>query len=115
MSVLTFRNKIGDLVDMRPVTATELKNQFSAVFEDAVRAGPVVITKNDKPRAVLISYDEFKEIMDQRGGSLDALSSRFDGLLAKLQTPEAKAGLIAAINASPKELGKAAVKAARRR
>jgi hypothetical protein len=44
--------------------------------------------------------------------SPEELSSRFDGLLPKLQTPEARAGLLAAINATPKELGEAAVTAA---
>jgi hypothetical protein len=44
--------------------------------------------------------------------SLEALTSPFDNLLSSLQTPEARAGLLAAINATPKELGEAAVRAA---
>jgi antitoxin Phd len=44
--------------------------------------------------------------------SLKEPTTRFDGLLAKLQTPEARAGLLAAINATPQELGEFAVRAA---
>jgi hypothetical protein len=35
-----------------------------------------------------------------------------DKMVASLQTPEARAGLVAAINATPKELGEAAVRQA---
>jgi hypothetical protein len=47
--------------------------------------------------------------------ALDALSSQFEELLESMQTPEAKKGVDAAFNATPEELGRAAVKAARRR
>ena len=40
-------------------------------------------------------------------------NERFDKLLATMQTPEAKAGVAAAFDATPEELGAAAVKAAR--
>lgn len=37
-----------------------------------------------------------------------------DELLARMQTPEARAGMMAAFHATPEELGKAAVEGARR-
>lgn len=45
---------------------------------------------------------------------LDSLNARIDGLLARMQTPSAKKGMDAAFNATPRALGKAAVKAARK-
>jgi antitoxin Phd len=64
---------------------------------------------------VLLSYEELESLTSARSQSLDALSTRFDDLLERLQTPVAKQGMKAAFNASPEELGRAAVKAAKRR
>jgi hypothetical protein len=46
---------------------------------------------------------------------LSDLTAEYDVLLARMQTPKAKKGMAAAFNASPAELGRAAVKAARKR
>ena len=114
MSALTFRNKLGELVDIRSVPATRLKNEFGTIFEQAVRSGAVAITKHDTARAILISVEEFEALVGERSRILDALSGQFEGLLARMQTPAAKKGVAAAFNASPKALGRAAVKAARK-
>ena len=45
---------------------------------------------------------------------LDRLTSPYDELVAKMQTPEAQAGALAAFNATPKELGELAARAATR-
>ena len=114
MSALTFRNKLGELVDIPSVPATRLKNEFGTVFEQAIRGGAVAITKHDTARAILISVEEFEALVGEHSRSLDALSGQFDGLLARMQTPAAKKGVAAAFNASPQALGRAAVKAARK-
>lgn len=114
MSALTFRNKLGELVELRSVPATRLKNEFGTLFEQAVRSGAIAITKHDTARAILISVEEFEALVGERQRSLDALNGQFEGLLARMQKPKAKRGMAAAFNASPKVLGRAAVKAARR-
>ena len=114
MSALTFRNKLGELVDIRSVPATRLKNEFGTIFELAVRSGAVAITKHERARAILISVEEFEALVGERACSLDALTGQFDGLLARMQTPAAKKGIAAAFKASPQALGRAAVKAARK-
>ncbi len=114
MSALTFRNKLGELVDIQSIPATQLKNKFASVLDQAVRGGPVAITKHDSARAILISVEEFEALVGERTRSLDALGAQFDGLLARMQTPAAKKGRHAAFNASPRALGRAAVKAARK-
>jgi antitoxin Phd len=43
----------------------------------------------------------------------DDQSERNDNLLERMQTPQAKAAMAAAFNATPGQLGRAAVKAAR--
>ena len=45
---------------------------------------------------------------------LDVLSSEFDALLARMQTAKARKAMRAAFSASPEQLGKAAVAAARK-
>lgn len=93
--------------------ASRFKNKFGAVFEQAALNGAVVITKHDTPRAVLLSYAEFEALTASATPALDDLNDRFDKLLATMQTPEAKAGVAAAFDATPEELGATAVKAAR--
>ena len=113
MTALTFRNSFGDLIDIPAVPATQFKNALAAVMERTLRGGAVAITKHETPKAVLLSYDEFVALTRLRGDSLDDLGGEFDGLLARLQTPAARQGLAAAFDATPAQIGAAAVKAAR--
>jgi len=114
-ATLTFRNSQGDLVDVPAIAATRLKNEFGAVLEQALRGGAVAITRHATPKAVLISYDEFQALVKARSQSLSDLSADYNVLLARMQTPKAKKGMAAAFDASPAELGRVAVKAARKR
>ncbi len=111
----TFRNRRGDRVDPASFSATEAKNQFARALDIVTRGGLVVITKHDAPKAVLVSVDEFNALASAGTSKLDALSERFDAMLAQMQTPKARAAMTAAFNATPEELGKAAVAAARKR
>ena len=115
MPALTFRNSHGELVDVPAVAATRLKNEFGTVLEQAVRGGAVAITRHDTPKAVLVSYDEFQALVRERTPSLNDLSAEYDVLLARMQTLKSRKGMQAAFTASPAELGRAAVKAARKR
>ena len=111
MPKLTFRNSHGQLVDISTVAATKVKNEFGAILEQAMHSGAVAITRHDMPKAVLLSFAEFESLVKERSCSLDDLSEEFDRLLADMQTPHARKGVAAAFNASPAELGRAAVKA----
>lgn len=113
MTTVSFRNRAGRLVDVPVVSATRLKNEFGAVIDQAALNGAVVITKHATPKAVLMSYAEFEALTAPAAPALDDLSDRFDELLAAMQTPEAKAGVAAAFDATPAEMGAAAVKVAR--
>lgn len=97
------------------VTATDVKNEFGRVLEKVIQGGTVVITKHDEPKAVLISVNEFNALSNANRVKLDTLSDEFDALLARMQTPAARTGMKAAFDASPKQLGKAAVAVARKR
>jgi prevent-host-death family protein len=96
-------------------TATQAKNEFGRVLEMVLQGGTVVITKHDAPKAILISVDGFNKLTHATEHSLDTLREDFDAMLERMQSPKARTGMKAAFAASPQELGKAAVNAARKR
>ncbi len=112
MPKLTFRNRQGDLVDVPSVPATQLKNALGALLDRATHGGAVAITRHDTPRAVLISYEEFTALAKLRSPDLAELDAEFDDLLARMQSPAARAGMAAAFDAAPAALGRAAIAAA---
>jgi antitoxin Phd len=97
------------------VTATDAKNAFGHLLERAMRGDVVVITKHDAPKAVLISMDEYTALSSASESRIDSLSAEFDSLLMRMQGPKARSAMKSAFHASPKQLGKAAVVAARKR
>lgn len=97
------------------VTSTEAKNRFGQVFDAALEGAVVVITKHATPRAVLLSYDAYQALTRPSSGKLDELRSSFDEMLARMQSPVVQAGTRGGFRATPTQLGKAAVAAARRR
>ena len=113
--VATFRNSRGETLAPASVTASEAKNEFGRVLEMAIQGGAVVITKHDAPKAVLISVENFNALSGATETTLDTLTREFDALLAGMQAPKARRGMKTAFAASGRELGQAAVAAARRR
>jgi antitoxin Phd len=113
--VAAYRNRRGEQVEAASITATEAKKQFGRVLELVLRGGAVVITKHDAPKAVVLSMEEFHALTRPGASPLDTLTGEFDAMLARMQKPRARAAMKAAFAASAKELGKAAVAAARKR
>jgi prevent-host-death family protein len=101
--------------DRARVTATEAKNKFGLLLEKAMRGGVVVITKHDAPKAVLISIDEYTALSGAPAARINSLTAEFDSLLMRMQRPGARNAMQAAFRALPKQIGKAAVAAARKR
>lgn len=113
MPKLTFRNSHGQLVDISTVAATKVKNEFGSILEQTLQTGAVVITRHDSPKAVLLSLTEFESLVKERSRSLEGLNGEFDALLARMQTPSSRKGVETAFTASPDQLGRTAVTAAR--
>jgi antitoxin Phd len=109
---LRFRNAHGELVEVEPVPATRFKNELSAMLEQTAKGGAVAITKHDAPKAVLISYEEFRALMEARSPSLGALEAEFDALLDRMQSPAARKAMAGAFDADPLAIGRAARNAA---
>ena len=96
-------------------TATQAKNVFGRLLDQAIHGDPVIITRHDAPRAVLISMDQFTALKQAPETKLNTLSREFDQLLERMQTTKARAAVDRLFRATPEELGKAAVTGARRR
>ena len=110
--ILRFRNARGELVDVESVPATQLKNEPGSVIERVAAGGAVAITRHNRPRAVLVSYEDFQELARARHPSLEALGAEFDALLDEMQAPTARRALAEAFAASPAEIARHAVAAA---
>lgn len=95
------------------MTATEAQNEFGRMLDAVSHDRIVVITRHDAPRAVLMSVARYDALTRAESAALDALTTEFDEMLARMQTPSAKAGVRHAFDASPEALGDAAVAEAR--
>jgi antitoxin Phd len=97
------------------ISATDAKNNLGEVLDRVMQSGMVLITKHEAPKAVLLSMEEYGALSGAAHSRLDSLNSEFDTLLERMQTAKARAGMKAAFAASPRQIGKAAVSAARKR
>ena len=97
------------------IPATQAKNQFASVLEDVMQGRDVVITKHNSPKAVVMSVERFNALAKASSPDLSALSADFDARLARMQTPAVRTALQAAFDASPDELGRAALHPVRSR
>jgi PHD/YefM family antitoxin component YafN of YafNO toxin-antitoxin module len=74
----------------------------------------VLITKHNAPQAVVISFERYQALTQTAPPDLDLLTEEFDELVQRMQAPEAKEGVLAALRASPEEIARAAVAYAQR-
>jgi antitoxin Phd len=112
-TAIAIRNRRGELAVK--ISASEAKNKFGELLDCVVLDGVVLITKHETPKAVLLSMEEYRALSRTTQARLDTLNEEFDALLSRMQTAKARGGARAAFNASPEQLGRAAVAAARRR
>ena len=96
------------------IASSDAKNGFAALLERVqYRAETVVITRSAKPAAVVISVDEYARLLAAAPDPLKVLEAHFDDMVARMQSPAAKAGVDALFAASPKDLSAAAVRGAK--
>lgn len=97
------------------MTATALKNATGDVLDQALRDGAIAITRHDKPRAILLSLEEYESMQPEvEPAWLQTIKAEAWEMLEAMQSPEQRAGAELAFNATPEELGRAAVEAAQR-
>jgi len=100
----------------KPVTtsATDFK-QHVGRYLDVARTGPVIIQKQGRPTAVLLSVEEYDALSPSPSRVLDPLTEEFDALVARMQRPEFERAMEKVFAASPAELGAAHRRGAKRR
>jgi len=101
--------------ELPTITATELKNATADVFEQVATKQAVAITRHEKPRAVLLSVEQYEALTGQRPDWLEQLHEEYRGMLDRMQGPEQRAAADRAFNATPQELGEAALWAAQQK
>jgi len=101
--------------EVEAVTATAAKNAFGAVLEKALSRGVVAITKHNAVRAVVLSAERYEALVGSSSRALASLESEFGDLVAAMQTPQARQAGDALFAAKPAALGRAAVRAVRKR
>lgn len=103
------------IAEMPSISATELKNATADVFEQVASRRAVAITRHDKPRAVLLSVEQYEALTGQRPDWLEKLHEEYRGMLDRMQGPEQRAAAEKLFKATPEELGEAALWAAQQK
>ena len=104
------------VAEMPTITATELKNTTADVFEQVAARRAVAITRHDKPRAVLLSVEQYEALTGQQNPEwLEKLHEEYRGMLDRMQGPEQRAAAEKLFKATPEELGEAALWAAQQK
>ena len=114
MSALTLNHPSGRPGEVEAFSATDAKKSFGAILDAAIADGIVVITRQNHPRAVMLSLEEYEALLRRLPDPLAQLRGEFDELVATMQTPKARKAVDALFRATPKRLGRAAVKGAAR-
>jgi prevent-host-death family protein len=107
------RPKPGPIPTSGSVSATDAQNHFGQVLSRVAREGAVFIRKYDRPAAVVLSMDRYRELTGRPDAELDELTREFDEMLARMQTDEAAAAADDLFDMGPDELGRTAVRDAR--
>ena len=101
------------VAEMPTISATELKNATADVFEQVASRRAVAITRHDKPRAVLLSVEQYEALTGQQNPDwLEKLHEEYRGMLDRMQGPEQRAAAEKLFKATPEGLGEAALWAA---
>jgi prevent-host-death family protein len=91
--------------------ASKLKNAFKPVFQQVLKEGAVSITRNRRREAAVMSAELYDQIIAELASRdpLEVLRKDYDARFATLQTDEARKAFQDAFDASPEELGNAAI------
>ena len=87
------------MTDALRTTATDFK-QHVGKYLDAARTRRVVIERQGRPTAVLISVEEYEALNPAASGVIDTLAGEFDALVARMQQRDFHAAMQRAFDAT---------------
>jgi len=82
------------------------------VLDRVAREGAVVITKHDRPDAVILSIDAYQRLTASKAPDVDVLAAQFDALYERLQQPDTAQKIEAVFALEPAALARVAVRRA---
>jgi prevent-host-death family protein len=73
----------------KPIPAAEVQKKFGFYQDEAIRA-PVLISKNGRPKTVLLSYDEFLRLRrrDRQAYAMDELPEAVASAILEAKVPD---------------------------
>lgn len=94
------------------INATDFKMHFGKTLDEALRGRMVRITRHRRAaeRLVLLREEDLVCLRSGMKSPLEDLSEQFDALVARMQTPQARAAAASIGTAGMDALGEAAVK-----
>jgi len=95
-------------------TATEFK-QHVGKYLDAARTKRVIIERQGRPTAVLISVEQYELLDPAASQVIDMLTEEFDTLVSRMQRRDFRQAMDRAFRASPEDLGSAHRRGMKRR
>ena len=98
--------------DLPRVSATHLVAGMPSVTSTVMAEGAVLITRHDQPTMVLLSVDRYLKLEKAAEPNLDALTSRFDDMYARMQGQVQAKAMADAFAMGPEALGDAALRVA---
>jgi antitoxin Phd len=93
----------------RQFPATTAKNEFGRIVDIAIQGEHVIITKHERPHAVVLAYEQYAQLLSRVEPDLKQLTRDFDQMLLRMQTARARAAARDLFAMGPAELGQAAV------
>jgi antitoxin Phd len=100
------------LSELRTFDSSTVKNKFRDVAKQAAM-GAIAISRYNRPELVLMPSEEYVRLEKLRRAPLDALAGQFGALVAKMQTTRSQKAAQGLFRATPADLGRAALKAAK--
>ena len=94
------------------VSATHLVAGMPRVTSTVLAEGAVLITRHDQPTMVLLSVDRYLKLEKAAEPNLDALTSRFEDMYARMQGQAQAKAMADAFAMGPEALGDAALRVA---
>lgn len=100
--------------ELPTVTATQLKQSTADVLDQVSAGKPIAVTRHDRARVVMISVEQYNGLVAQESHVLSELRTEYRTMLDDMQSPAQKEAAKRLFEATPEELGAAAVKGAQR-
>lgn len=94
----------GKVVSM---SSTEAQNALGHLLDRVARGDRVVVTRYNRPQAVILSVEEYDALLAEDDVDLSALEREFDEMVAQMQTAEHRDAVEALFKMSGDEPGEA--------